>query len=96
MVSEVMHCNFLHIQPDRGSAVPKFGEWDEKDPSTGEGFTDIFEKVKEEKLSGSGSAPVVSSDASYNRANQNHKFESSVSPLQTFCYSVDFELFMIR
>ncbi|OEL31586.1 hypothetical protein BAE44_0007394 [Dichanthelium oligosanthes] len=32
--------------PERGSAVPKFGEWDEKDPSTGEGFTDIFNKIK--------------------------------------------------
>lgn len=38
--------------PERGSAVPKFGEWDEKDPSTGEGFTDIFDKVREEKQSG--------------------------------------------
>ncbi|CAD6207646.1 unnamed protein product [Miscanthus lutarioriparius] len=46
--------------PERGSAVPKFGEWDEKDPSTGEGFTDIFNKVREEKQSGN--APVITSD----------------------------------
>ncbi|XP_062213018.1 RPM1-interacting protein 4-like isoform X2 [Phragmites australis] len=48
--------------PDRGSAVPKFGEWDEKDPSTGEGFTGIFDKVRAEKQSGSGNAPVITGD----------------------------------
>ncbi|KAL6909555.1 hypothetical protein ACP4OV_001836 [Aristida adscensionis] len=63
--------------PDRGTAVPKFGEWDEKDPSTGEGFTDIFNKVKEEKQSGSGNAPVITSDTGYNRANQGRKYEPS-------------------
>ncbi|KAK3148769.1 hypothetical protein QOZ80_3AG0208400 [Eleusine coracana subsp. coracana] len=63
--------------PDRGSAVPKFGEWDEKDPSTGEGFTDIFEKVREEKQSGSSNAPVVNSHAGHNRSNQSRKYESS-------------------
>jgi len=61
--------------PERGSAVPKFGEWDEKDPSTGEGFTDIFNKVREEKQSGD--APVITNDAGYNRSNQGHKYESS-------------------
>uniref|UniRef100_A0A0A9F9X9 RIN4 pathogenic type III effector avirulence factor Avr cleavage site domain-containing protein n=1 Tax=Arundo donax TaxID=35708 RepID=A0A0A9F9X9_ARUDO len=63
--------------PDRGSAVPKFGEWDEKDPSTGEGFTDIFNKVREEKQSGSGNAPFTTSDTGYNRSNQGRKYESS-------------------
>jgi len=61
--------------PERGSAVPKFGEWDEKDPSTGEGFTDIFNKVREEKQSGD--APVITNDAGYNRSNQGRKYESS-------------------
>jgi len=80
-----MHCNSLHIKPERGSAVPKFGEWDEKDPSTGEGFTDIFNKVREEKQSGD--APVITSDAGYNRSNQGRKYESSVSPLQTYYHA---------
>jgi hypothetical protein len=88
-----MYCNFLHIQPERGSAVPKFGEWDEKDPSTGEAFTGIFDKVREEKQSGSGNASVVNSDAGYNRSNQNHKYGSSVSSLQTCCYAADFDFF---
>lgn len=72
--------------------MPKFGEWDEKDPSTGEGFTDIFDKVREEKRSGSGSAPTSSSDAGYNRSNQSRKYESSVSPIQTCCYATDIDL----
>jgi hypothetical protein len=71
--------------------VPKFGEWDEKDPSTGEGFTDIFDKVREEKQSGSSNAPTANSDAGYNRSNQSRKHESPVSPLQTCCYAADFE-----
>ncbi|KAK8575459.1 hypothetical protein V6N12_063131 [Hibiscus sabdariffa] len=33
----------------RTTSVPKFGEWDETDPTSGEGFTVIFNKVKEEK-----------------------------------------------
>ncbi|EYU27755.1 hypothetical protein MIMGU_mgv1a017691mg, partial [Erythranthe guttata] len=41
------------ISPIRQSvksvSVPKFGEWDEKDPRSAEGFTVIFNKVKEEK-----------------------------------------------
>ena len=85
MISEEMYCYFLPIQPERGSAVPKFGEWDEKDPSTGEGFTDIFNKVREEKQSGN--APVITSDTGYSRSNQGHKYESSVSPLQTYWHA---------
>ena len=80
-----MYCYFLPIQPERGSAVPKFGEWDEKDPSTGEGFTDIFNKVREEKQSGN--APVITSDTGYSRSNQGRKYESSVSPLQTYWHA---------
>uniref|UniRef100_A0A0D9W1D3 RIN4 pathogenic type III effector avirulence factor Avr cleavage site domain-containing protein n=1 Tax=Leersia perrieri TaxID=77586 RepID=A0A0D9W1D3_9ORYZ len=63
--------------PERGSAVPKFGEWDEKDPSTGEGFTDIFEKVREEKQSGTGNAHVTTSEADYIKRYQQRKYEST-------------------
>uniref|UniRef100_A0A453MI16 RIN4 pathogenic type III effector avirulence factor Avr cleavage site domain-containing protein n=3 Tax=Triticinae TaxID=1648030 RepID=A0A453MI16_AEGTS len=61
--------------PERGSAVPKFGDWDEKDPSTGEGFTDIFEKVREEKQSGADT--VGTSHAYKDRYNQGDRYESS-------------------
>ncbi|GJZ46112.1 RNA-directed DNA polymerase, eukaryota, reverse transcriptase zinc-binding domain protein [Tanacetum coccineum] len=48
--------------PNRGgAAVPRFGEWDEKNPSSGENYTHIFNKLHEERVTGS---PMVSgSDA---------------------------------
>ncbi|RVW45866.1 RPM1-interacting protein 4 [Vitis vinifera] len=33
----------------RVASVPKFGAWDETDPTSGEGFTVIFNKVKQER-----------------------------------------------
>ncbi|ESR63069.1 hypothetical protein CICLE_v10017621mg, partial [Citrus x clementina] len=42
-----------------GTSVPKFGAWDETDPTSGEGFTVIFNKVKEEKQIASTQFPVV-------------------------------------
>ncbi|KAI3988047.1 hypothetical protein MKX01_011836 [Papaver californicum] len=33
----------------KAASVPKFGAWDETDPKSGDGFTVIFNKVKEEK-----------------------------------------------
>ncbi|XP_021745808.1 RPM1-interacting protein 4-like isoform X1 [Chenopodium quinoa] len=41
--------------PDRGASVPKFGEWDETDPSSADGFSVIFNKVKEERHGSVGS-----------------------------------------
>lgn len=39
--------------PDRsGAALPKFGAWDENDPSAGEGFTIIFNEARKEKKQG--------------------------------------------
>lgn len=38
--------------PDRSAALPKFGAWDENDPSAGEGFTVIFNQARNEKKQG--------------------------------------------
>lgn len=44
--------------PNRGgAAVPRFGEWDENNPSSGENYTHIFNKLHEERVTGS---PMVS------------------------------------
>ncbi|GFY91698.1 indole-3-butyric acid response 1 [Actinidia rufa] len=43
----------------RSVSVPKFGVWDEKDPKSGEGFTVIFNKVKEEKQIAATKLPTV-------------------------------------
>ncbi|XP_042018451.1 RPM1-interacting protein 4-like [Salvia splendens] len=40
--------------PDKGAAVPRFGEWDENDPQSAENFTHIFNKVREERNTGPG------------------------------------------
>jgi RPM1-interacting protein 4 len=37
---------------ERGSALPKFGEWDEKGPSAADGYTRIFDQVREDKQIG--------------------------------------------
>ncbi|XP_073136009.1 RPM1-interacting protein 4-like isoform X3 [Henckelia pumila] len=48
----------------RSVAVPKFGEWDEKNPSSAEGFTVIFNKVKEEKQIAAAKFPSATGSAS--------------------------------
>ncbi|GAB2279806.1 Protein noi4 [Dionaea muscipula] len=35
-----------------GRPLPKFGEWDENDPASAEGFTVIFNKARNEKKTG--------------------------------------------
>ena len=52
-------------QPDHSPAVPKFGDWDETDPASAEGYTHIFNKVREERHSGAGKVPVMPTESSY-------------------------------
>ncbi|KAI9161366.1 hypothetical protein LWI28_016730 [Acer negundo] len=47
----------------RVASVPKFGAWDETDPASSEGFTVIFNKVKEEKQIASTKFPTVPAQA---------------------------------
>ncbi|XP_038704876.1 RPM1-interacting protein 4-like [Tripterygium wilfordii] len=35
--------------PDKSAAVPKFGDWDENNPASADGYTHIFQKVREER-----------------------------------------------
>lgn len=42
---------------DSGAAVPKFGEWDESDPASADGYTHIFNKVREERQGGARTGP---------------------------------------
>ncbi|XP_074359340.1 RPM1-interacting protein 4-like [Apium graveolens] len=43
----------------RSASVPMFGQWDERDPTSGDGFTVIFNKVKEEKQIAASKFPAV-------------------------------------
>lgn len=58
------------LQPDKGAAVPKFGEWDEGNPSSAESYTHIFNKVREEKQGGGGHAPGTPTRRPYVVRNQ--------------------------
>lgn len=55
-------------QPDDGTAVPVFGDWDDSDPASAEGYSHIFNKVREEKHGGGGggkSPRLNTDDSSY-------------------------------
>lgn len=43
-----------------------FGAWDEKDPKSAEGFTVIFQKVKEEKQVAASKFPPIPQQSTYN------------------------------
>ncbi|KAK9013346.1 hypothetical protein V6N11_041359 [Hibiscus sabdariffa] len=43
--------------PDKGAAVPKFGDWDERNPSSADGYTHIFNQVREERNNGGKATP---------------------------------------
>ncbi|XP_058736889.1 RPM1-interacting protein 4-like [Vicia villosa] len=56
--------------PDKSAAVPKFGEWDENDPASADGYTHIFDKVRKEKQDTAGNAPGTPNGRSYVIRNQ--------------------------
>lgn len=43
---------FLDSEQEKGTPLPKFGEWDVNDPASAEGFTVIFNKARDEKKTG--------------------------------------------
>ncbi|KAL6970986.1 hypothetical protein U1Q18_030665 [Sarracenia purpurea var. burkii] len=63
--------------PDHTPAVPKFGEWDESDPASAEGYSHIFAKVREEKQLGAGKVPVMSTETSYFNGQKQYKTDNS-------------------
>ncbi|KAF8031473.1 hypothetical protein BT93_D0629 [Corymbia citriodora subsp. variegata] len=68
----------------RVPSIPKFGAWDETDPRSGEGFTVIFNKVKEEKDNASSKFPVMPPEQITYSSNQK-KQESSSSSRSKIC-----------
>lgn len=53
----------LQKQPDR-TPLPKFGAWNEKDPTSGEGFTVIFSQARnEKKVGGPARIPALQSES---------------------------------
>ncbi|KAG8371728.1 hypothetical protein BUALT_Bualt13G0118300 [Buddleja alternifolia] len=56
--------------PDKGAAVPRFGEWNENDPRSAENFTHIFNKVREERNNGTGNVSGTPKHPSYGARGQ--------------------------
>lgn len=68
----------------RAPSIPKFGAWDETDPRSGEGFTVIFSKVKEERHNASSKIPVLPPEQIAHSSNH-QKRESSSSSRSKIC-----------
>lgn len=68
---------FLVWQPDKGAAVPKFGEWDENNPASADGYTHIFNRVREEKQSGAGKVPGMPTESPYGNVRKQTASDSS-------------------
>lgn len=67
--------------PDKGAAVPKFGDWDENNPSSADGFTHIFNKVREERnTAGRAVMPSPSPQRNYHRPASNDSVKSCCFP----------------
>ncbi|XP_075519607.1 RPM1-interacting protein 4-like isoform X1 [Primulina tabacum] len=62
--SRMRQANLGDDSPDKAAAVPKFGNW-ETDPQSAENFTDIFQKVREERNAGPGNVSTTPRHSSY-------------------------------
>lgn len=67
----------------RAPSIPKFGAWDETDPESGDGFTAIFNKVKEEKKSPPSQYPILPPQPS--KVLDGHSKHRSSSPKSKVC-----------
>lgn len=69
--------------PDRGTVVPKFGGWDDNDPQDAENYTEVFNKVREQRHVDSGNMPSAGGRTSYSteRHQQNEKQKCCCFPL---------------
>ncbi|KAK6937628.1 RIN4, pathogenic type III effector avirulence factor Avr cleavage site [Dillenia turbinata] len=65
--SRMKPVNRREDSPDRGAAVPKFGDWDETNPAAADGYTHIFNAIREERHGGTAKAPNISTDPSFTR-----------------------------
>jgi RPM1-interacting protein 4 len=66
------------MQPTRGSAVPKFGDWD-SNPASADGYTHIFNKVREEKQTQAGKPAAPGKDAARGSGNKHYGDDGYVS-----------------
>lgn len=63
-------------QNNRAPAIPKFGTWDVTDPNSGEGYTAIFNKIKEERQIKSAN---ITNTPTLNKSNIQNQYAGSFS-----------------
>ena len=73
----------LSIQPEEEVAVPPFGEWDDSNAASGEKYTGIFNRVRDDRLS-----PSTSRQPSTTRGEENKE--------KQVCYTVASRLVTLR
>ncbi|TXG72627.1 hypothetical protein EZV62_001206 [Acer yangbiense] len=73
-----------HQTTDHGATVPKFGDWDETNPASADGFTHVFNKVREDKLNNrTGQVPVAATQNPHSNNRMQHDNEMSK---RCFCF----------
>ncbi|URE26024.1 RPM1-interacting protein [Musa troglodytarum] len=70
----------------KGSAIPKFGDWDESDPSTADGYSRIFNNVREGKQRVSAEVSQVSSDKTYDKDHESNHEPSVCGFIYSYAY----------
>ncbi|XP_062086832.1 RPM1-interacting protein 4-like [Humulus lupulus] len=74
-----------HQHHHRTTSIPKFGAWDVNDPKSGEGFTFIFEKMKEEKTNPTAKVPDIAPTPHHNYFKDQSKRSSKRSCMAKIC-----------
>lgn len=64
------------MQPDQSASIPKFGDWNEADPASSDGYSQIFGKYLEERQSGVRNA-AVPTETSYANIQKHPRNENS-------------------
>lgn len=67
-------------QPEKDATIPRFGAWNEKNPSDAEGFTEIFNKAREDKHNGTDNWPRVQPGATPSPYNNYRERNESDGP----------------
>lgn len=65
-------------QTDDGAPVPKFGDWDEKNPASADGYTVIFNELRKKKQSGIAKVPVMPNESPYSNGQKQYNNDNSM------------------
>lgn len=73
--------------PNHSIAVPKFGDWDETNPSSADQYTDVFNRVVEEKQGAAQTAPVSTTGTPHSNGQYLHAdTKPELQPRGCWCF----------